>query len=353
MKGPARPDPLSRDQIPALSRLASVGRTRLAITPTPLLPAPGLAASLRSDIEISVKADAWTGLGLGGNKVRKLEYELDPARLRNITHLITAGGPHSNHCRVTAAAAAHLGLGCSLVINGVPEDPGRGNARLQRLLGARIVTVADKDDRTTGMKDEARRIAATGGRALVIPVGASTPRGALGYVHSLVEMYKQSGGDRTPPPWIFTSSSSGGTMGGLILGCAILGWKARLVGVSPDESAATILERAGNIALGAARILDEGSGHQNCEDLGLVERVERTAAAAFATDDFVGPAYGRSTSAGESAIDLFATRAGVILDPVYTGKTAAGMISWIREGRVPAGSRVIFVHTGGHPAHFR
>ena len=109
----------------------------------------------------------------------------------------------------------------------------------------------------------------------------------------------------------------------------------------------------GNIAIGAARILDESTGHQNGGSLGLVERVEETASAALATDDFVGPAYGHSTSDGEAAIALFATRAGMILDPVYTGKTAAGMISWIRAGRVPAGSHVIFVHTGGHPAHFR
>lgn len=344
---------MSLDRNPALSRLARIGRTRLANTPTPLLPAPRLAASLLPDIEISVKADAWTGLGLGGNKVRKLEYELDPARLRGVTHLVTAGGPHSNHCRVTAAAAAHLGLGCSLVINGEPEDAGRGNPRLHRLLGARIVTVADRADRTSGMEDEARRIASRGGRALVIPVGASTPRGALGYVQSLVEMYEQSGGGRKPAPWIFTSSSSGGTMAGLIVGCALLGWSAPLVGVSPDESAATILAKARDIAIGAAGMLDESGRVSKGGNPGLVEQVENVAASVLATDDFVGPGYGQPTLEGESAIALFATCAGVILDPVYTGKAAAGMIAWIRDGRVPAGSHVIFVHTGGHPAHFR
>jgi len=254
---------------------------------------------------------------------------------------------------VTAAAAAHLGLGCSLVIDGEPEDPRRGNPRLHRLLGARIVTVADRADRTPGMDDEARRIAARGGRALVIPVGASTPRGALGYVHSLVEMHEQSGGKCGPPPCIFTSSSSGGTLGGLMLGCAILGWDARLVGVSPDEPAATILGKASDIATGAARMLDESGSGADGGNPCLVEQVENVAASVLATDDFVGPGYGQPTLEGESAIALFATRAGVILDPVYTGKAAAGMIAWIRDGRVPAGSHVIFVHTGGHPAHFR
>ena len=123
--------------------------------------------------------------------------------------------------------------------------------------------------------------------------------------------------------------------------------------MSPDEPAATILQKATDIAIGAARTLDGSTGRRAGEDLGLIERVERTANATLATDDFVGPGYGHATSDGEAAIALFATRAGVILDPVYTGKAAAAMIAWIREGKVPADSRVIFVHTGGHPAHFR
>ena len=344
---------MAHDPNAALLRLARMGRTRLANAPTPLLTAPGLAASLRSDIEISIKADAWTGLGLGGNKVRKLEYELAPERLQGVTRLVTAGGPHSNHCRVTAAAAARLGLGCSLVINGEPEDPARGNPLLQRLLGARIVTVARPADREPAMAAEAGRIAAAGERALVIPVGASTPRGALGYVHSAAEMYEQSGGDRNRPPWIFTSSSSGGTLAGLILGCAILEWDAHLVGVSPDESAATILAKASGLAVGAARILDQSGDDSEGMQLGLAARVRRVAASVLATDEFVGPGYGHSTSDAEAAIALFATRAGVILDPVYTGKTAAAMIAWIRAGRMPAHSRAIFLHTGGHPALFR
>lgn len=378
------PGPISADRnwrpSSVLSRLASIGRTPLANVPTPLLPAPALAASLRPDLRISIKADAWTGFGLGGNKLRKLEYELDPARLRGVTDLVTAGGPHSNHCRVTAAAAAHLGLGCTLAINGEAEDPRRGNALLHRLLGARIVTVPDRDAREPAMAEEARRIAAAGGRALIVPLGASTARGALGYVHAAVEMHAQASGGR--PVWIFAASSSGGTLAGLILGCAILGWRVRLVGVSPDEPAATVRTAATEIAAAAARLLAGSQGGASADGWAdppdgradgrgdpsggagcggdpppgaheLVERVGRVAAETRFTADFVGEGYGVPTRAADEAIALFASRAGMILDPVYTGKAAAGMTAWIREGIVPGGAHVIFLHTGGHPALFR
>lgn len=336
-----------------MNRLDPIGRTPLATLPTPLLPAPALADAVASGIVISVKTDAWTGLGLGGNKVRKLEYELDPARLHGVTDLVTAGGPHSNHCRVTAAAAARLGLGCALVINGEPGDAGRGNALLHRLLGARIVTVAEREEREAAMAEEAGRIRAAGGRALVVPVGASTPRGALGYVRAAAEMREQVGAGGGPV-WIFTSSSSGGTLAGLILGCALLRWRVQLVGVSPDDPAPKVHRAATEIALAAVPLLPPPPPHgpdPRADD--LVQRVRDVAAATLVTDAFVGPGYGVATRAAEQATRLFGARAGVILDPVYTGKAAAAMIAWAREGRLPPGAHVIFLHTGGHPALFR
>ena len=333
----------------SLARLGTIGRTPLATLPTPLLPAHFLAGHLGTRARIFIKADDCTGLGLGGNKVRKLEYELDPARLQGVTHLVTAGGPHSNHCRVTAAAAARLGLGCTLVINGEPEDPERGNARLHRLLGARIVTVGDQSERGPAMEEEVRRIGAAGGKALAVPIGASTARGALGYVHAVVEMRDQIGSS-APSPWIFTSSSSGGTLAGLILGCAILEWRARLVAVSADEPAAVIKETAAGLAIAAAGLLAEPG---TADGRLLEERVRRVAEGVFATDDFVGDGYGIATPEGEEATRLFGTHAGVILDPVYTAKAAAALVARLRDGTISAGDHAVFLHTGGHPALFR
>lgn len=353
--------PRSTGSGPALARLEAVGRTRLASVPTPLFPAPALSGHLGTGARVSIKADDCTGLGLGGNKVRKLEYELDPARLQDVTHLVTVGGPHSNHCRVTAAAAARLGLRCTLVVNGEPDDPGRGNAHLHRLLGARIVTVGDRDERGPGMEKEVLRIGTAGGRALVVPLGASTARGALGYVHAAAEMRNQLGsGDA--PPWVFTSSSSGGTLAGLILGCAILGWRARLVGVSADEPAAWIRETAFDLATAAARLLEPGpgssSGNAAAEGAsgpgaGLARRVWSLAEDVIVTDEFVGAGYGIPTPEGDEATRVFGARAGVILDPVYTAKAAAALIAGLRDGTVSASDHAVFLHTGGHPALFR
>ena len=330
----------------AEERLARVGRTRLAATPTPLVPAPRLAARLGVDTTLYVKADAWTGFGLGGNKVRKLEYELAPKRLKGATHLVTTGGPDSNHCRVAAAAAARLGLECVLVVNGAPEHAGRGNAALHRLFGAKIATVERRSQRKAAMEAEAQRIAAAGGKALVVPLGASTPRGALGYVHALAELRDQLSGEAA---WVFAASSSGGTMAGLVLGSALLGWRPRLVAVSADDPADRIKAVATALAVDAAKLL--------CADLAdqklLVQRILEVADRMIATDAFVGPGYGCPTPAAEEAALLFARCAGFVLDPVYTAKAGAAMVEWAKEGRLDGARHAVFLHTGGHPALFR
>ena len=325
-----------------LTRLGAIPRTNLASVPTPLIAASALAEHLGTEVRIYVKADDRTGLGLGGNKVRKLEYELAPERLHGVTELVTAGGPHSNHCRVVAAAAAQLGLRCTLVINGQAEDPTRGNACLHRLLGAGIVTVPERQDREPAMKEEARRIGVAGGRALVVPVGASTPRGALGYVRAAVEMHRQI--DSPAHVWIFVSTSSGGTLGGLILGCALLDWPVRLVGVSADEPAALAKDKAVGLALDAARLLGQR---------GLADSVRTLSESVVTTDAFVGEGYGAATPAADEATRVFGARTGLILDPVYTAKAAAAMITWLGQGRIPSSDQAVFVHTGGHPALFR
>ena len=336
-----------------MTLLDRVGRTRLGVAPTPLVETPRLAAKLGTAAKVHVKADAWTGFGLGGNKVRKLEYELAPERLQGATHLVTAGGPQSNHCRVAAAAAAHLGLDCTLVVDGAPENAGRGNAALHRLFGARIVTVAERAQREAAMEAEADRIAAAGGRALVVPLGASTPRGALGYVRALAELRNQLEGALAR---VFVASSSGGTMAGLVLGCALLDWRPRLVAVSADEPAERIKALTAGLAVEAAQLLRDaagsGLGAGPSPPADLLARTREVAAEVVATDAFVGPGYGRPTPAAEAATLLFARNAGFVLDPVYTAKAAAAMVAWVRSRPPNDGSHVVFLHTGGHPALF-
>ena len=283
--------------------------------------------------------DAETGFALGGNKVRKLEYELAPERLEGVTCLITAGGPQSNHCRVTAAAAARLGLECVLVVNGPEPERPSGNALLHRLFGARMHVVPTREARAAALAHVADEVARGGGKALVVPIGASTGLGALGYAAAAVELARQLAALGEPPGLtrVFVPTSSCGTLAGLALGFALLGRSDfRLVGVSADASAAEILSEVRRIAREGAALLSWTDALP--DDL------------VAADDTQVGGGYGHPTPASEAAIRRFARAEGIVLDPVYTAKAAAGLIDRVQGGRVSAGERVVYLHTGGHPA---
>ncbi len=321
-------------------------KRRLAHLPTPLLRAEALERSLAAESgrpapRVLIKMDAWTGFGLGGNKVRKLERILAAERLTGVTCLITAGGPQSNHARVTAAAAAHLGLRCVVVTNGDPQLPARGNAALHTLFGARMVRVADRDDRDPAMSRAAEEVRAGGGHPLVVPIGASTPLGALGYVEAALEFAGQwtspAAGDTAGRPHVFVSTSSGGTLAGLWAGLGLAGLGGcRLVGVSADVSETEGRSLADGLAGAAERLL---------------ELPERSARPELVVDtSAVGAGYGRSTAASLAAAKRFAGEAGVLLDPTYTAKAAAAMLDWILEGRLEPEDTAVFWHTGGWPS---
>lgn len=327
----------------ALARLEAMPRRPMAFLPTPLLPSPSLQRALGPDTPpILMKMDDWTGFALGGNKVRKLEFYLG-GDTEDIDTLITCGGPQSNHCRVTAATAAQLGMKCILVVNGTPPDPPTGNALLMEIFGAQIQAVPGQEDRAPAMEAAAAEIESRGGKALIIPLGASTPLGALGYVRAAVELdgqMEKRGGWPTGKTWIFVASSSCGTLAGLALGFTLLGREnVRLVGVSPDVSEEEMRTVTHEIAVGAGKLL----GWQGEIPSHLITPDDR----------FVGEGYGISSDASREAIRVFGSEAGVVLDPVYTSKAGAGFLDWIRGGRIPEGDTTLFWHTGGAPALFR
>lgn len=319
-------------------------RTLLGHEPTPLLDAPRLAEALdRPAGSILVKMDGETGFALGGNKVRKLEYELAPDRLEGVTCIITVGGLNSNHARVTAAAAARLGKRCVLVLNGEPPTEPKGNAILHLLFGAELRMVGTREERDPAAAAVAREIEAEGGRALVVPLGASTPLGTLGYVRAARELARQLDeldGDGGPEvTWVFVAASSCGTFAGLALGFSLLDRRdVRLVGISPDVSEAEILELTDELSRGAGALLG-----WNCDVLpGLVH----------ASADYVGDGYALPSEGSLAASSLFARTEGIVLDPVYTAKVAHGMVDWLRTGRVGPSERVVLWHTGGYPTVF-
>lgn len=335
MTDSARSSPLSHED--ALRRLRAWPRRRIADLPTPLIRADRLAAHLGVSNSY-VKMDAETGFALGGNKVRKLDFVLAPERLRGVTHLVTAGGPQSNHCRVTAACGARLGLECVLVVQGPEPEKPTGNALLHRLFGAQIVTVADPSDREDEMQNVARRVDAEGGRPLIVPIGASTGLGSLGYALAADELVGQLSAldDGCDESLLFSASSSCGTLAGLLLGLALLERNdVRLFGVSADASAA-------ELASNTLRLATEGAGLLQAEpDLPSISLTT--------LDDQVGEGYGIPTPASAAALRDFARLEGIVLDPTYTAKAAAGLVDWVRSNGVGRSQRVVFLHTGGAP----
>jgi D-cysteine desulfhydrase family pyridoxal phosphate-dependent enzyme len=308
-------------------------RVRLALTPTPLQHLRRL--SDHTGVDFWLKRDDLSGdIGLGGNKVRKLEYLLGQAVADGATHVLTTGGPQSNHARATAAAAARLGLRCVLVLAG--RDPGtrEGNLLLDRLFGAdvRFPGAITPQDQALALDAAAAELAAGGARPYVIPVGGSTPLGVLGSYESYAELAAQLPGDA----WVCAATGSGGTHAGLILGSLLHGRAVRVQGFSvwQPESALEPLTRD----------LVRQTGAMLGHDLGEIP--------VHVDAGYVAPRYGKASPAGLEAIRLVAELEGVVLDHVYTAKAMAGLLDYIRRGLIPAGERVVFIHTGGAPAIF-
>lgn len=285
---------------------------------------------------VFIKRDDLLSFGCGGNKVRKMQAVAAQAVADGADTLITCGGVQSNHARVTAAAGAVLGLKVVLVVNGPRPSEPTGNARLDALFGAEVRHVASRDDRDSAMRAAADELRAAGRRPFVVPLGASTAVGAMGFAKGVAEIAAAG----VTPDVIIHASSSGGTQAGLIAGCALLGMRARVVGISADESAAAL----GGIVSG---LLDEMAvrlgARRDTVDGGRTIEVD---------DSQVGDGYGVPTPASREAIELLARREGIVLDPVYTAKAMAGLIARLRAGAFDAHETVLFWHTGGLPGYF-
>jgi L-cysteate sulfo-lyase len=315
--------------------LAAFETLPLVPVPTLVEPMPRLAARIgASSLRLLIKRDDAIAFGFGGNKVRKLAFVAAAARAEGADTLITAGGVQSNHARATAAAAAKLGMRAILVANGQPPGHPAANALLDALLGAEVVYVSSRDQRTTKMNEIADRLRAEGRQPYVIPIGASTPLGALGYVHAVAELV-----DQIPAPDVIVhSTSSGGTQAGLVAGCRLLGLQTRVIGVSADERAQVLQADIEAIVRGIGELI------RLSPDLARIT-VE-------VDDRFVGEGYGVPTAASREAIELAARTEAIFLDPTYTAKAMAGLIAYMREQPFDDGQTVLFWHTGGQVGLF-
>ncbi|HNX73470.1 MAG TPA: D-cysteine desulfhydrase family protein [Spirochaetales bacterium] len=313
--------------------MRQVPRIHFAHLPTPIEKLVRLSDELEGP-QIYVKRDDATGLAFGGNKTRKLEFLVADALEKGAQTLITAGAAQSNHCRQTAAAAAKFGLKCILVLNGAPPDTPSANLLLDKLFGARIMWVADRKDREHVQEEAFKKLEADGEKPYFIPYGGSSPVGALGYAFAVQETLRQ----RERFDWYVFGTSSGGTHAGLVLGSRVFGFKGKVLGISIDESEAWLKEHVSALASQASGLIGN--------------RIDFAPDDVLANDAYCKPGYGVLTSAEKDAIRLFARTEGLLLDPVYTARAAAGMIDLIRKGFFGQNEKVLFWNTGGQPALF-
>jgi len=307
-------------------------RLHFAHLPTPVEPMPRISATLKGP-RLLVKRDDQTGLAFGGNKTRKLEYLLAEAREQGAETIISAGAVQSNYCRQTVAGASRFGFDCILVLFGDPPEKPAGNHLLHYLLGAEVVYTS-REEIENKLEDTYQKVRAAGRKPYLIPYGGSNPTGALGYVNAMLELAEQG----VDPDWIVFPSSSGGTQAGMLVGARLSGFRGKILGISVDEPAEILRDRVAALATQTAAFIEKD--WQFSADEVLVN------------DAFTGEGYGIMGEPEIEAIQLFARREALLLDPVYTGRAAAGMVDLVRQGYFDPTETVLFWHTGGGPALF-
>ena len=320
--------------------LARFDRRRYTPGATPLEPMPRLTEHL-GGADLWIKRDDLLGLAGGGNKTRKLEFLVADALAQGADTLITTGAVQSNHCRLTLAAAVREGLACRLVLEErVPDSydsNASGNNFLYRLLGVEEITVVPAGtDLRAAMEAEAAELAEQGRKAYIVPGGGSTPLGALGYVACAEEILQQAFVLGIAFDRIVTSSGSGGTHAGILAGVHGTNANIAVTGISVRAEKRTQEDKIAHLA-------------QETADLaGVRETLPRERVVVH--DAWVGPGYSLPTPEMAEAVRMFARQEAILLDPVYTGKAAAGLIGLVRSGHIAEGERVLFLHTGGSPA---
>lgn len=317
---------------------SSLPRVRLGTFPTPLQELPNLSKLLGGP-RIFIKRDDLTGLAFGGNKTRMLEYLIGDALEHNATHVITEGGPQSNHVRQTLAAARIHGLETIIVQNPVDSHPDiQGNFLLDHLLGIKYVQVETEAERGPKMQDIADELRAEGARPYIIPGGGSNGVGSAGYVSAMLEMQHQIWDLGIDPTAFYFASGGGGTQAGIALGAALFHCDFAPIGIAIEDDGKTVADRAWRIIEATAERLDV--------PLPLAR------ADLICRDGHVGPAYAVPTDECIDAIGLLARTEAIFLEPIYTAKAFAGMLAAIERGDHGPDEDIIFLHTGGAPVLF-
>lgn len=331
---PDREETVTQDYGWIRERIARVPRVKIALTPTPLHEAPNLSRALGGP-RIFVKRDDLTGIGFGGNKLRNLEFRLARTMAENPDTVIVGLDLQSNSARQTVGACNRLGLRTILVLQGERPSAVQGNLLVDYLLGAEVHFAPTVAAQRAKLDELAASCRAAGGRPHILNDNPMFDvASALAYIETTLEILGQLGDVR---PSAMYMSSSGKGQAGIVLGQRLTNAGFAMEGITATDEF-DVPPRTTAIANDTAALL------------GLDLRIDP---AEIRNDmGFVGPGYGIPTEAAVEAVRLFARTEGIVLDPIYTGKAAAGMIAHIRAGRYRAGDVLVFVHTGGAPAIF-
>ncbi|WP_201556421.1 D-cysteine desulfhydrase family protein [Psychrobacter sp. 72-O-c] len=323
----------------SMLNLPNMHRQPLGFFPTPLIELTRLSKTLDGP-KIYMKRDDNTGLALGGNKTRKLEFIIGDALAQGADTIVTAGAAQSNHCRQTAAAAASLGLECHLVLGGQEPEHVQGNLLLDKIFGCHIHW-AGSNRKGEDIPNIVAQLKEEGRNPYVVPYGGSSELGAFAFVEAFKELESQRQNINVSFTHIVFASSSGGTQAGLMLGNKIFNSPYQIVGINIDKGETDKVpfdQYIVSLANSTAKLM--GETHRfSATDLVL-------------NSDYIGEGYGVIGSLENKAIAMTAQTEGILLDPVYTGRAMGGLLDMIRTGKIKKTDSVLFWHTGGAPALF-
>lgn len=313
-----------------MKQFSDFPRISLGLLPTPMYRLPNISRMLGKNVY--VKRDDMTGVALGGNKVRKLEFLIADAMEQGCDYMLTTGGAQSNHAMLTAACCSRLGLGCILVLQKRGVWQKLGNQIINSLLGVdvRFVDTDDFDEVYGEMERICDDLRAKGHKPCLVPMGGSVPRGSLGYVNAAREAIEQAKDMGVVFDDIVCCTGSGGTHAGMDLGARIYSPSTRVTGIAVSDTEFKPI--VADLVNGASELL-ESDVKVTADDINIHK--------------CFGAGYAIPSAAGVAAVELMARQEGIILDPVYTGKTFAGLLQLAEQGYFEGRENILFLHSGG------
>lgn len=312
-------------------------RLDYSLLPTMIHKLENLSKYLKSNIYC--KRDDMTGFAFGGNKTRKLDYLIADALRKNADTLIAVGANQSNFCRIASGYGAVSGLNVKLVLGGKKPDRITGNLMLDYLFGADIIHVDSENwsDWENEGKELEKKLITDGKKVYYMPIGGSTEIGALGYTEAMIEINKFSTENNIYFDKIFHPTGSAGTQSGLVVGKSLTKCHSDIMGIAITKTENQIKKEVEGLSEKTGKLLNVNINYNDI----------------IVDDNYIGECYGAETESAKESIKLFAKKEGILLDNVYSGKAAAGMIDYIRAGRILENENILFLHTGGNIQLFK